>query len=104
MSIWKKVTGFFKWAVANDEPVKKQKNEKIVEEAIKSGELKLDKFETAPVVKTKPKRARTKKGTYVADDESTPDVNEAWVGGEAPKSTYKKPKQKKTKVTRVKKK
>tara|TARA_R100001443_G_C3262405_1_gene155936 strand:- start:50 stop:265 length:216 start_codon:yes stop_codon:yes gene_type:complete len=33
----------------------------------------------------KPKRARTKKGTYKADDKSTKDVNEAWVGGKAPK-------------------
>ena len=33
---------------------------------------------------TKPKRARTKKGTYKADDKSTPNVNEAWVGGKAP--------------------
>ena len=32
----------------------------------------------------KPKRARTKKGTYKADDKSTKDVNEAWVGGKAP--------------------
>ena len=80
----------------------------------KAGEVVLDKYrpeehlpesiEEAVVVEAKPKRARTKKGTYVADDESTPDVNEAWVGGKAPKSTYKKPKQKKTKVTRVKKK
>jgi len=33
----------------------------------------------------KPKRARTKKGGYRADDKSTKDVNEAWVGGKAPK-------------------
>jgi len=26
----------------------------------------------------KPKRARGKKGKYLADDKSTPDVNEAW--------------------------
>ena len=35
----------------------------------------------APV---KPKRARTKKGRYKADDPTTKDVNEAWVGGKAP--------------------
>ena len=34
--------------------------------------------------KCKPKRARTKKGRYKADDPSTPDVNEAYVGGKAP--------------------
>ena len=32
----------------------------------------------------KPKRAR-KKGRYVADDKSTKDIYEAWVGGRAPK-------------------
>ena len=38
----------------------------------------------------KPKRARTKKGTYKADDKSTKDVNEAWVGGKAPKKKRKR--------------
>ena len=38
----------------------------------------------------KPKRASTKKGTYKGDDESTKDVNEAWVGGKAPKKKRKK--------------
>ena len=42
-------------------------------------------------------RARTAKGHYVADDPSTPDVNEAYVGG-------KKPKKKTTKKTTTKKK
>ena len=37
----------------------------------------------------KPKRARTK-GRYKADDKSTPNVNEAWVGGKAPKKRRKK--------------
>lgn len=32
-----------------------------------------------------PKRARNSKGQLLADDPSTPDVNEAWEGGEAPK-------------------
>ena len=36
-----------------------------------------------------PKRARTK-GRYRADDKSTKDVNEAWVGGKAPKKRRKK--------------
>tara|TARA_R110000824_G_C14883322_1_gene643623 strand:- start:416 stop:655 length:240 start_codon:yes stop_codon:yes gene_type:complete len=43
----------------------------------------------------KPKRARTKKGKYKADDKSTPDVNEAYVGGKAPKKTRKKTTRKK---------
>ena len=38
----------------------------------------------------KPKRARGKKGRYLADDKSTPNVNEAWVGGKAPKKKRKK--------------
>ena len=32
----------------------------------------------------KPKRARTKKSTYKADDPTTKDYNEAYVGGKAP--------------------
>ncbi len=39
-----------------------------------------------PFVLTKEvKRARTKRGRYKADDKSTKDINEAWVGGKAPK-------------------
>ena len=33
---------------------------------------------------TPPKRARTEKGYYKADDLSTAYTNEAWVGGKAP--------------------
>ena len=44
-----------------------------------------------------PKRARTK-GRYKADDKSTKDINEAWVGGKAPKKKKKKKKTKKKKV------
>ena len=40
--------------------------------------------------RTEPKRARTKKGRYKGDDKSTKDVNEAWVGGKAPKKKRKK--------------
>ena len=45
-----------------------------------------------PLVLTKevkPKRARTSRGRYRADDKSTTDVNEAWVGGKAPKRKRK---------------
>ena len=40
----------------------------------------------AEEVKTadKPNRARNSDGTLKPDDKSTPDVNEAWEGGEAP--------------------
>jgi len=37
----------------------------------------------------KPKRARVK-GKYKADDKSTKEFNEAWVGGKAPKRKRKK--------------
>ena len=46
-------------------------------------------FVIAEVTKI-PKRARTKKGKYKADDKSTKDVNEAWVGGKAPKKKAKR--------------
>ena len=38
------------------------------------------------------KRTRTVKGRYVADDKSTADTNEAWVGGKSPKKKNKKKK------------
>ena len=38
-----------------------------------------------PTKETKPKRARGKKGRYKADDPTTKDYNEAYVGGKAPK-------------------
>ena len=34
-------------------------------------------------------RARKSDGTLKADDPSTPDINEAWVGGKAPKKSAK---------------
>ena len=47
------------------------------------------KFE-GMMTKAKPKRARGKKGKYLADDPTTKGVNEAWVGGKAPKKRKKK--------------
>ena len=38
----------------------------------------------------KPKRARGKKGKFLADDKSTAYTNEAWVGGKAPKKKAKR--------------
>ena len=38
----------------------------------------------------KPKRARNKSGRYRKDNKATKGVNEAWVGGKAPKKTRKK--------------
>jgi len=38
-----------------------------------------------PMFVSEPERARDTKGRLVGDDKKTPTVNEAWVGGEAPK-------------------
>ena len=57
MSWWKKVTNFLQWSVSN--------NTKDVE-AVDEPEM-----ETV--------RARNEEGRYLADDKSTPDVNEAYV-------------------------
>lgn len=53
-----------------------------------------------------PVRARNEKGQLVGDDPSTPDVNEAWEGGKAPKkkSTKKATTKKATKKKTTKKK
>ena len=40
--------------------------------------------------RSKPKRARGKKGRYLADDPTTKNFNEAYVGGKAPKKRKKK--------------
>ena len=45
------------------------------------------KYGMTPV---KPKRARTAKGKFKADNKKTKDVNEAWVGGKAPMKKRKK--------------
>lgn len=55
-------------------------------------EVKMDSVDNSLDLESevKPKRARNKKGQLKADDPSTPNVNEAWEGGEAPKKTTKK--------------
>ena len=74
---------------------------KDIVEGIKLDKFKAEQGEVIELVSEKvvtevsePKRARTKKGTYRADDKSTPDVNEAWEGGKAPKKRGR-PKKKK---------
>jgi hypothetical protein len=85
MSIWKTISKsnfikFLKWAVAKPAPKKKEKK-KV------SGVVRKEKDEKwrKGTVWEKPKRARTVKGRYKGDDKSTPDMNEAWMGGKAPK-------------------
>ena len=46
-------------------------------------------FVIAEITKV-PKRARGPKGTYKADNKSTKDYNEAYVGGKAPKKKKKR--------------
>jgi hypothetical protein len=78
---------------------KQKAAEELRKKVEQESEITLEKFDAekaTPKPKAKPKRARTKTGTYRADDKSTPDVNEAWEGGKAPKP--------KAKVTQVKKK
>ena len=57
---------------------------------ISDGILDMISLKDFTLTDEKPKRARTKKGRYKADDKSTPNVNEAWVGGKAPKKKRKK--------------
>ena len=82
-------------------------NEKIVQQIkakkaeIKATENPTNKVtEVAPVETKETVRARDDKGHYVADDLSTPDVNEAWEGGKAPKKATKVAK-KKTKAKKA---
>ena len=90
MDYWSKLVRTISETLFPERKVKREKAEKtkILEAAAKEGEVKLKKFKDAPVIKAKPKRARTAKGRYKGDDDSTPDINEAWVGGKAPKKKY----------------
>ena len=65
-------------------------------------EVKADSIEEEVEVPAQVKRARNEDGTLKGDDPSTPDVNEAWEGGEAPKKTTKKKASTKKKSTKKK--
>ena len=97
--MWTKIKEFLKWAVAND--AKAKVVEPVVEEKVTD-----DDWRESTVWERKdedeeeePERARDEKGQYVGDDDSTPDVNEAWTGGKAPSKSglHKKKKKKKRK-------
>ena len=47
------------------------------------------------------RRARTKRGRYKSDNKSTPNVNEAWVGGKSPKKKVYKIKGRKYTLKKV---
>ena len=86
---FKPLTTFYNWLFVLDET-----KSSAVEEEPKP------KHDSSPVKKevrlkpkakpVEPKRARTKSGRYKADDKSTPDINEAWVGGKKPTKKSKK--------------
>ena len=54
------------------------------------GTIRRPEVQIKEAMKEKPKRARTKKGRYKADDPTTKGINEAWVGGKSPKKRKKK--------------
>ena len=80
--------------------------DEVMEKFIENGwamEVKVDSVEETVNVEAdvkEVKRARNEKGQLIGDDPDTPDVNEAWVGGKAPKK--KKPKAKVTKIVKKK--
>ena len=96
--MWKKIVKFFKWAATyesgNSNKEKKEDDAAIIRRAQDKKEKAQEKWRENTVWE-KPKRARTGKGRYKADDESTPDVNEAWEGGKAPKKQVHRSKYKK---------
>ena len=89
----------------HDEIVEAQEDwqEDLMNQFVANGwamEVKVD--DVSDVEEGDPVRARNEKGHYVADDPSTPDVNEAWEGGKAPEEK-KETKKKTTKKTTAKK-
>ena len=103
MGFWTKFINFITPPPPEVDEVKKAK---VIKQAVKEATVTLKPLakaitdgEVVPVVKKKVVRAKTKKGRYIADDKTTADFNEAWVGGKAP---AKKPKAKKVKVKKKK--
>tara|TARA_R100000655_G_scaffold77938_1_gene117279 strand:- start:13735 stop:14100 length:366 start_codon:yes stop_codon:yes gene_type:complete len=66
-------------------------------------EIKADSADESVEVEAEIKRARNEKGQLIGDDPDTPDINEAWEGGEAPKTAKKSTKKKTTKKKTTKK-
>ena len=84
MSFWKK---FINFITPPSKEVEKVTKTKVTST---SGPMTNAITKKTPVVKAK--RVRTKKGEFVADNKSTPNVNEAWVGGKTPVKKSKKKK------------
>lgn len=82
------------------EPVSKQDADgtvTILAEPVHGKHAKPVEDQITDAVTAKPKRARTPKGKLKADDPATPEVNEAWEGGNAPAKKARKPAAKKKK-------
>tara|TARA_Y100000361_G_scaffold150279_1_gene165749 strand:+ start:2502 stop:2870 length:369 start_codon:yes stop_codon:yes gene_type:complete len=86
---------------------KEEWQEDLMKTFIENGhaiEVKVDSADEEVVVDAEldeaPKRARNEKGQLVGDDPDTPDVNEAWEGGKAPKKKTTKKKTTKKKTTK----
>jgi|TARA_R100001460_G_scaffold52237_1_gene91067 hypothetical protein len=62
----------------------------IMETFVENGWAIEVKAEKGAEEEGEPVRARDDKGHYIADDPSTPDVNEAYEGGKTPKKTTRK--------------
>jgi len=69
--------------------------EDIMSTFVENGWAMEVKVSTGAEEEGEPVRARNEKGQLEADDPSTPDVNEAWEGGEAPKKSKKRTTKKK---------
>jgi len=76
MSFWEKVSSFFTRKTV-------EKTDQVSNKVTSVTKLQLDDVEMVKTVE--PARARNEEGKFIADDKSTEDVNEAWVGGVAPK-------------------
>ena len=61
-----------------------------VSDDLKYGMMTKEKPKPGTLTDARPKRARGKKGKFLADDKSTAYTNEAWVGGKAPKKKAKR--------------
>ncbi len=86
---FKPLTTFYNWLFVWDET----KSSAVEEEPTPKHDSSPVKKEVRLKPKAKPvepKRARTKTGRYKADDKSTPNINEAWVGGKKPTKKSKK--------------
>lgn len=92
---------------AHDEVVKSEGKwqDQVLDVFVANGwamEVKADSVEEELEVPAEVKRARNEDGTLIGDDPTTPDVNEAWEGGEAPKKATKKKASTKKKSTKKK--